>query len=204
MSLKHLINQLFISQLEKMAKHPELITDEQREKLEKTYNNICKTLGISENGKWVINWKVDKFYNKTDYENNTPYETATSTQNIILNNGANEMLKIICGIDNRPAYSNSNAKIQVGTSSSPENASQTGLIATSPNMFEKSMEPTYPQVSGRTMVFKAVFDDGEANFVWNEFSITNGAINMNRKVQNLGTKNGGVWSIQITISVTSA
>lgn len=202
MSVNDFLYSLLCKKIDWMTKNLDKVTEEDKRNLEKLYEKVCKVKGISENGKWVVTWVVNKFKNMQDYLSNTPYDTVIDTQNIILDNGANEMLKIICGTGGRP-YSNANAKIQVGTNTTPELASQTGLIATSPNMYEKGMEATYPQVSGRTMVFKSVFDDGEANFAWNEFSITNGNVSLNRKVQNLGTKNTGVWSIQITISVTS-
>lgn len=201
--LNDIISQEFMKELSKISENTNNISEKDIKKLELIYKMICKPLGISENGKWIINWTVSKFNNMKEYIDNIPYETITAPQNIILDVGATEMLKLICGVSGANAYSNANAKIQVGTSSSPENAGQTGLIAQGGSKFEKGMEATYPQVSGRTMVFKSVFDEGEANFAWNEFSITNGTVNMNRKVQNLGTKNTGVWSIQITVSVTS-
>lgn len=202
MSLNDFMYSLLCKKLDWMSKNLDKVTDEEKEFLENLYEKVCKVRGISENGKWVVTWVIDKFRNMSDYISDTPYDTIVDTQNIILDNGANEMLKLIVGTGGT-AYNNTNAKIQVGTNSTPELASQTGLIATSPNMYEKGMESTYPQVSGRTVVFKSVFDDGEANFAWNEFAITNGTVVLNRKVQNLGTKTTGVWSIQITISVTS-
>ena len=69
------------------------------------------------------------------------------------------------------------------------------------------MDSGYPSVSGRTIVFRASFDDATANFAWRESAVTNGsgvgAISMNRKVASLGTKVTGTWTLQITISLTS-
>ncbi len=198
---------VMIKKFEQMAKNPEKITASQAASVRKLHEKAEKVMGLSENGKWCIDWKVDKFENKEAYEKNTPYDTVVSLGNIILDSGANEMLKVICGIEGATPFNNTNAKIGVGTNTTPENASQNGLIATDPNAYYKAMESGYPQVSGRTMIFKSVFNDDEANFAWQEFSIVNGqgvgGKALNRKVQDLGKKTTGIWALQITISVTS-
>lgn len=205
--LTQLINEEAKKRLDYLAANPEKVTEEDKKSLENLYKLFCRVLGISESGKWCINWKVDKFADREAYNNNTPYETCVAPQNVILDNGANHMLKIIGGIDSATPFDKTNAKIGVGTDTTPENASQTGLIAQSGNVFYKALESGYPQVSGRTIVYKATFDTSEANFAWNEFAIVNGTgvggIALNRKVQSLGTKTTGIWSLQITVSVTS-
>ena len=104
------------------------------------------------------------------------------------------------------AFSAANAKIYVGSDSTAEAASQTGVIATTNKAFA-GMDSGYPSVSGRTIVFRASFNDATANFAWNEAAITNGsgagAVAMNRKVSALGTKTTGTWTLQLTISLTS-
>lgn len=189
-----------------LSKNLDKITEKEREQLESLYGVLVRTLGISESAKWCINWKVDKFNNKEEYEQNKPYETCCASQNIILDAGANHILKLIGGIDNATPFDNKNAQIGVGNDTTPENANQTGLMASS-TKFYKKVEAGYPQVSGRTITYKATYDTNEANFAWNEFSIVNGVgvgnTALNRKVQSLGTKVTGIWSLQITISVTS-
>lgn len=192
--------------LDEIQQNPFNVTDEQNAKLEELYSKLCSAMGISEHSQWKVDWVLEKFEDMAQKIANKPYDIVTASQNIILDNGANEMLKIISGTGGTP-YNNANAKIGVGTSTTVENATQTGLIATGGNVFYKGMDSGYPQVTGRQMVFKATFDSSEANFAWNEFSIVNGtgvgAIAMNRKVQNLGVKATGIFSMQITISVTS-
>lgn len=198
---------LLEKKLKKIAGNPGSVSKKQQHDLEDLYGNLIKCLGISENGKWCIKWEVEKFKDREAYNAHKPYETCVSTQNVILNDGANNMLKVICGIAGAVPYDNANAQIGVGTNTTPESPEQTGLIATGSEVFYKKMEPGYPQVSGRLMIFKSVYDTNEANFAWNEFAIVNGTgvggIAMNRKVQNLGTKATGIWSLQITVTVTS-
>lgn len=200
------INKISIQMIKQMAKHPEKVSDKTKQTLMNLLSQIERVVGISENGKWVINWEVSKFTDKFAFEANEPYETCVAPQNVILDKGAELMLKLVCGIEGATPFDKVNAKIGVGSDTTPENPNQTGLLASS-NKFYKTVESGYPQVSGRTMVFKATYDTNEANFDWNEFSIVNGdgvgGIALNRKVQNLGKKVSGIWSIQITISVTS-
>lgn len=198
---------LLEKQLKKIAENPGSVTLKKRKSLENLYAYLIKSLGISENGKWCIKWEVEKFKDRRAYNKHLPYETCVSTQNVILDVGANNMLKIICGIVGVTPYDNANTLIGVGTDTTPEAPEQTGLIATGENVFYKKVETGYPSVTGRIMVFKSVYDTNEANFQWNEFSIVNGTgvggIAMNRKVQNLGTKTTGIWSLQITVTLTS-
>jgi hypothetical protein len=196
--------------LEKAAQNPENLTDEKKEQLKKMRSMLNRALAFSEHVAWEVHWRVEKFKSKTMESvlaiGEQPYEVCSDVQNIILDTGANEMLKLIGGVSGATAFSAANAKIYVGSDSTAEAASQTGVIATVNKAFS-AMDSGYPTVSGRTIVFRASFDDSTANFAWNEAAITNGsgagAIAMNRKVASLGTKTTGTWTLQLTISLTS-
>lgn len=193
--------------LDNMIEHPENVTDEQRNILEKLYSSLCKTLGISEHSQWRVQWEVHKWADTArKLAGFEPDEIAIETQNIILDSGANEMLKLISGIGGT-TFSSENAYIFVGTDNTAENAAQTGVIAAGNNRAYAILDSGYPLVNGRQMVYSASFGDDIANFAWNEVSITNGiganSVAMNRKVANLGTKATGTWTIRITVSLTS-
>ena len=196
--------------LERAAGNPEGLTDAQKEQLKSLRALLNKALAFSEHVAWEVHWRVEKFLSKTLEDvlssGEKPYEVCSDVQNIILDTGANEMLKLIGGVSGATAFSAANAKIYVGSDSTAEAASQTGVIATTNKAFA-GMDSGYPSVSGRTIVFRASFDDATANFAWNESAITNGsgtgAIAMNRKVSALGTKTTGTWTLQLTISLTS-
>ena len=196
--------------LEKAAQNPENLTEAGREQLKSLRSVLNRALAFSEHVAWEVHWRVEKFLSKTFDEviatGEQPYEVCSDVQNIILDTGANEMLKLIGGVSGATAFSAANAKIYVGSDSTAEAASQTGVIATTNKAFA-GMDSGYPSVSGRTIVFRASFDDATANFAWNEAAITNGsgagAIAMNRKVSALGTKTTGTWTLQLTISLTS-
>lgn len=193
----------FLAHLEK---HPEEINAVDQEKLEKLYGKMCKVLGVSESAKWVVDWKVEKFADRVAYAANKPFETRMVKQNIVVDGGATAMLNLICGISGTQAFNNATAHIGVGSSATAENASQTGLLAGSGETAYKGMDVGYPQVNGRTMLFKSTFDENEANFDWMECGVFNGGAGstmLNRRVTDLGRKATGIWSIQVQISVTS-
>lgn len=203
------IYEKFSAVLEQMAQHPENITEADRNKLDKLYSRLCKALGISEHSQWRVQWQVEKWFDAAKhFAGCKPDEIAVETQNIILDSGANEMLKLITGTGGT-AYSSSNSYIYVGTDSTAEKANQNGILSSTKTKGQDYdyASVTSVNVTGRQAVFTATFNETAGNFAWNEAAITNGtgvgSIAMNRKVDNLGTKNGGIWTLQITISLTS-
>lgn len=193
--------------LDDFQKNPEKMTDADKSALEKLYSSLCKAMGVSEHSQWRVTWEVRKWLDDAKrLAGFEPYEVITETQNIILDTGANEMLKLITGTGGT-AYSAANAYLYVGSDNSPENAAQTGILATGSNRAFAAVDAGYPTVTGRQMVYQATFGNNDANFAWNEASIVNGtgvnAVSMNRKVSSFGTKTQGSWSLRITVSLTS-
>jgi hypothetical protein len=135
--------------------------------------------------------------------------------NLLLNEGIGRVwdLAIAAG---GTAFNNANAFIGVGDTATAEAASQTELLATqnAANRFYKGMVASYPQRTNQTVDWRSDFTSTEANFAWQEWTIAAGAttasgsgflvgtINLNRKVQSLGTKTTGTWTM--TGSVTLA
>ena len=102
------------------------------------------------------------------------------------------------------AFNNANARIGVGDSSAAAAIGQTDLQAAT-NKFRRVMEATFPSRSGSTVSWKASFATGEANFAWNEWCVANaasGGTMLNRKVESLGTKSSGVWTLQVDITAS--
>ncbi|GAI97162.1 unnamed protein product, partial [marine sediment metagenome] len=70
----------------------------------------------------------------------------------------------------------------------------------------KGMEATYPTFGTlQKVIFKSSFGAAEANFTWEEWTVDNGAAadkNLNRKVESLGTKSGGTWTLEVSITLT--
>ena len=140
-------------------------------------------------------WIIRKYRDDEAYRRDEPYEVSEVDGNLLLNEGIALLQKFITGTDASGdiPWDNANARIGVGDGTTAEDATQTGLQGT--NKAFKGMEAGYPQISGNTTTWRAVFGGTEANFSWQEFTIVNGAddtgVNLNRKVSNQGTRPQG-------------
>lgn len=123
--------------------------------------------------------------------------------NLLLNEGIQALLDLTIGAGGA-AFSNANARIGVGDSATAEAATQTDLQAAT-NKTYKAMNATYPQRAAQTLTFQADFLSADANYVWNEWVIDNGAgagKTLNRKVASLGTKTTGTWTMSGTVTIS--
>lgn len=141
-----------------------------------------------------------------------PEEVVDIESNLLLNEGIQRALDLVIAAGG-VAYNNANAYIGVGDSATAEAATQTDLQAAS-NHFYKAMNATFPSRASQTVTWQSDFTSAEANYVWAEWSISAGATsasgsgfligttNLNRKVQALGTKATGTWTLsgQVTLS----
>lgn len=126
--------------------------------------------------------------------------------NMLLNEGIGELLDLLCGLGTPAAYSNANAYLGVGDSTTAEAATQTALQAAS-NKTYKAMSASYPQRSAQTVTWRAVFGSADANYAWQEFTVVNASTdtgkNLNRKVSNQGTKaSGQTWTLDLAITLS--
>ena len=160
---------------------------------------------------WNVAWKVEKYEGDWTAEEiaaglaPTPYEVIEREGNMLVNNGVQLLEDALIGTA-ITAFSNANARIGVGDSSTAASASQTDLQA-STNKLRKAMDATFPSRSSQTLTFKSTFGTSDANFAWNEWAIFNaasGATSMlNRKVESMGTKSSGqTWVHTATITLS--
>lgn len=82
---------------------------------------------------------------------------------------------------------------------------QTDLQATT-NKVYKGMDAGFPQRTNQTVTLQSQFTGAEANFPWNEVTISNTASgsgkNLNRKVAYNGVKaSGQVWTMQVSLTL---
>lgn len=149
-----------------------------------------------------ILWRITRYADDEAYARGDPYAVSDIPTNLGLNEGLQESNKLLTG-QGGTHYGNANARIGVGDSATAEGATQTDLQAAT-NKLYKAVEATYPQTSGQTLTWRAVFTGAEANYAWNEFSVDNGAAagkNLNRKVSAQGTKTSGqTWTIDLQIT----
>jgi hypothetical protein len=101
-------------------------------------------------------------------------------------------------------FAEANAYIGVGSSTTAFAASQTDLQAASDKV-RKAMDSGYPQRSTNALKFKSTFGESDGNFAWQEWAVFNassGGTMANRKVESKGTKSGGSWVFEVTLTPT--
>lgn len=154
--------------------------------------------------RYKTEWKIRKYANDEAFERGEAFEEAIVEGNLLLNEGIAELWDLACGLGTPTAFSNANAYLGVGDSTTAESAAHTALQAAS-NKAYAAMQSSYPSRSGQTVTWRSVFGSGVANFAWNEFSVANGnsdsAKNLNRKVSSQGTKaSGQTWTLDLAIT----
>jgi hypothetical protein len=159
-------------------------------------------------------WTIEKF--KGDFKTREEaiaagaelLETLEFEDNLLLNEGINWAWQALCsGGTSMTLFDNGHAYIGVGDSNTAEAATQTGLQA-STNKTYKAMDASYPTYgSSQQAVWRSTFGSSDANYAWNEITVANGSsdasVNLNRKVQSMGTKaSGTTWVATLTITLS--
>lgn len=172
---------------------------------------------------WKAEWRIDKFKDPTGKIGKLLKAGAKIEEvikrfpgcfigtekilgNVALNEGLQALIELAAGISTPTKWDNTNAYLGVGDSSTAPSASQTSLQA-AVNKFWEPMDATYPQRTGQVCDWRATFEDGDAEFAWEEYTVVNASDdtgdNLNRCTASKGTKaSGEAWtlSLQITFS----
>lgn len=163
---------------------------------------------------WLCQYRLSKYHQDIEafrgreaefHQLFKPYEVIEGEGNCLLNTGIDEMWDLITGVvsGNDHIFDNSYAQIGVGDSSTAADASQTDLQAAT-NKTYKGMETGYPTSTSQKATFKASFGSTDANYAWNEWVVkqsTSGKC-LNRKVESLGTKSSGTWTLEVSITLS--
>jgi hypothetical protein len=164
-----------------------------------------------ESARWLCRFRLSKYHENIEayrgkeaefYRLFKSYEVIDGEGNLLLNSGIDEMWDLIVG-DSANHFNNASAQIGVGDSNTAASASQTDLQA-STNKTYKGMDSGYPTSTSQKATFQASFGDSEANYAWNEWVVkqsTSGKC-LNRKVESLGTKTSGTWTLQVSITLS--
>jgi hypothetical protein len=125
-----------------------------------------------------------------------------------LQEGRAELIDIICGLGTPVKWDATNAYLGVGDSNATPADTQTGLQAAT-NKLYKAMDSTYPQRSGQTAEWRSTFGSAEANFAWEEYTVSNTNAdtgkNLNRCIASKGTKvSGESWTLSLKITFNAS
>ncbi len=165
----------------------------------------------SESARWLCRYRLSKYrqdiepyrgHERKFYELYQPLEVTEGEGNCLLNTGIDEMWDLIAG-DSANHFNNASAQIGVGDSNTAASPTQTDLQAAS-NKTYKGMESGYPTSTSQQIKFKSSFGASDANYTWNEWVVkqSTSAKCLNRKVESLGTKSGGTWTLEVTITLS--
>jgi len=183
-------------------------------------------LSLFDSGGWKARWKVEKregdwgHYLKAGLDHlvdEDPYEVIEREGNLLMNGGVSviwEALKgqAVAGPNNVLAFfNNANARIGVGDSTTVVAATQNDLSAAA-NKLRNIMDATYPLhtdgvvTASQIITYRSSFATAEANWIWNEWGVFNGLTlatsrMLNRKVEPLGTKVSGTWTLTVDITI---
>lgn len=125
--------------------------------------------------------------------------------NLLLNEGVALLEDLLIGAAGT-TFSNANAFIGVGDSSTAELATDTGLNAAT-NKLYKAMDATFPSRASQTVTWRSTFGTTDANFTWNEWTVANGssnaATNLNHKTAAMGSKAAGsTWTLSVSVTIS--
>jgi len=170
---------------------------------------------MKEKAHYKTHWIIRRYANDEDFRVDRPSQVQDAETgewlpgvshiegNLLLNEGITALLNLLTGAA-ETAFNNANTYIGVGDSNTAENATQTGLQAAS-NKLWKAMETSYPSITSQTVTFRSVYGSTDANWAWNEFTVTtsndDSGDNLNRKVSAQGTKaSGQTWTVDVAIT----
>jgi hypothetical protein len=144
---------------------------------------------------------VRKFKDSLMHKLNKPYETLISKHSDLLDEGADELIRLICGIGTPTAWDNSNAYTGVGDGTTAFDPTHTDLQGS--NKTYKIQDATYPQlIANQKARFRTTFGSAEGNHAWEEFTVSNtsdgSGKNLMRILSSKGTKaSGETWELTI-------
>lgn len=129
-----------------------------------TLEDILKLKGI-----WTIEKYRARFDEQTgkDIVDEKPFETF-SFHNLATNTGVALMLDLLIGAGGT-VYSNANAYVGIGDSTTAVSASHTDLQASS-NKLRVACDSTYPSRASQTVTAQSTFGTSQANYQWNEIA----------------------------------
>lgn len=138
------------------------------------------------------------------------YEVVQGTPNLLTYGGASVLWERVIGNTGVTAYSNANAYLGVGDSTTAAAATQTDLQAAT-NKLYTAMDATFPShtdgtSSGNASIqFRCTVATGSGNFAWQEWGVFNASSAgrmLNRKVESLGTKtSASTWQLLVTLTL---
>jgi hypothetical protein len=163
---------------------------------------------LADKGSWKTHWTAAYYDGDWTAEQidaglaGLPSDVREADGNILVTAGITLLLNLLIGAGGT-VYSNANANLGIGDSTTAAAIGQTDLQAAS-NKVRHAMDATYPQVATNVVTFRSTFTTSEGNFSIQEQGTFNAAAAgtmLNRKVSDLGTKTSAS-TLQLTMTIT--
>jgi len=163
---------------------------------------------IGDQLRWGVKWRAAYYDGDWSADQidagmaGAPAQVKEADGNLLVTAGITLLLNLLIGAGGT-TFANANAYLGIGDSTTAAAIGQTDLQA-STNKVRKTMDATYPQVSGNQITFRATFATGEGNFSIQEqatFNASTSGTMLNRKVSDLGTKTSAS-TLQLTMTIT--
>jgi len=176
-----------------------------------THQDIARAgygVEAEDEGTWGVHWKAAYYAGDWTAEEidggaaGPPTEVRDADGNILVTAGITLLLNLLIGAGGT-VYSNANAYLGIGDSTTAAAIGQTDLQA-STNKVRHAMDATYPSVSSNVVTFRSTFATSEGNFSIQEqatFNASSSGTMLNRKVSDLGTKTSAS-TLQLTMQIT--
>jgi hypothetical protein len=131
-----------------------------------------------------------------------PWEIVEGDYNAFVNVGIDLALDLIIGVA-VTNFATANARLGVGSSSTAWAATQTDLQT--PIVRVAMQSGSFPSRTSHTVTFKSDFAGAVGDGAWQEWGVFNAASGatsiLTRKVESLGTKSGGTWTLTTTFTL---
>lgn len=185
-------------------------------------------MGDRDGVRWRVKWELRKYADPFGFigealQAGAPVEDFSADEiieregNLLMYGGASCLWQGLLGNMTGTAgqaltkFDNANAAIGVGDSTTAEAATQNDLQAAT-NKLRVAMDATFPSHTdgatspAATITFRSTFGSGQANWAWQEWGVFNSPTAatgrmLNRKVESLGTKASGTWTLTVTVSL---
>lgn len=163
---------------------------------------------VVDKGNWAVKWRAAYYDGDWTAEEidaglaGLPSDVREQDGNILVTAGITLLLNLLIGAGGT-VYSNANAHLGIGDSTTAAAIGQTDLQAAS-NKVRKAMDATYPLVATNVVTFRSTFATSEGNFSIQEqgtFNASSSGTMLNRKVSDLGTKTSAS-TLQLTMTIT--
>jgi len=139
-----------------------------------------------EHARWHCHTVLKKYREDRLEDITEPYEIRTIEGNALKAAGITEMWELIVGAA-ATAWNHANSTLEVYTGAAYEAGTLDGAS---------------PETVSGGKKWKASWAGSDGDGEWTKWKVTNGETDLNEKTEGLGTKSGGTWTLEVSITIS--